>query len=80
MGYNGNKGVAPTVVLAAWEGDFDVLRVLLESGADPNRPASAESALYCAIEHTDLDAPDPNKVRPVPYTQLTLPTNVRGHI
>ena len=62
MGYNGNKGVAPTVVLAAWEGDFDVLRVLLESGADPNRPASAESALYCAIEHTDLDAPDPNKV------------------
>ena len=62
MGYNGNKGVAPAVVLAAWEGDLEVLRVLLESGADPNRPASAESALYAAIEHTDPDAPEPNKV------------------
>ena len=62
MGYNGNKGVAPTVVLAAWEGDLDVLRVLLDNGADPNRPASAESALYCAIEHTDPDASEPNKV------------------
>ncbi len=62
MGYNGNKGVAPAVVLAAWEGDLEVLRVLLENGADPNRPASAESALYAAIEHTDPDAPEPNKV------------------
>lgn len=62
MGYNGNKGVAPAVVLAAWEGDLDVLRVLLEAGADPNRLASAESALYCAIEHTDPDASEPSKV------------------
>ena len=38
------------------------LRVLLENGADPNRPASAESALYAAIEHTEPDAPEPNKV------------------
>ena len=62
MGYNGNKGVAPAVVLAAWEGELEVLQLLLEAGADPNRPASAETALYCAIEHTALDAPEPNKV------------------
>jgi ankyrin repeat protein len=62
MGYNPNKGVASAVVLAAWEGELEVLTLLLEAGADPNRPASAETALYCAIEHTDPDAPEPNKV------------------
>ena len=62
LGYNDNKGVAPAVVLAAWEGSLDVLRVLLENGADPNLPGAAESALYTAIEHTAPDAPEPNKV------------------
>lgn len=62
LGYNENKGVAPAVVLAAWEGELGVLRALLDSGANPNKPGSAESALYCAIEHTAHDAPKPNKV------------------
>jgi ankyrin repeat protein len=62
LGYNENKGIAPAIVLAAWEGDVDMLRVLLEAGADPNVAGSAESALYTAIEHTSADAPAPNKV------------------
>jgi hypothetical protein len=41
--------IAPVVVFAAWEGELDVLRLLLENGADPNVPGSAESALYIAV-------------------------------
>ncbi|NKB70071.1 MAG: hypothetical protein GKR89_23610 [Candidatus Latescibacteria bacterium] len=62
LGYNENKGVAPPVVLAAWGGELEVLRLLLERGADPNQPGQAEAALYTAIEHTAPDAPEPNKV------------------
>jgi ankyrin repeat protein len=62
LGYNENKGVAPAVVLAAWEGELALLRILLEAGADPNLPATAESALYAALEHTAPDAAPPNKV------------------
>ena len=35
MGYDQNHGLCPSVVLAAWEGGIDVLRLLLEAGADP---------------------------------------------
>ena len=62
FGFNENKGVAPAVVLAAWEGELEVLQLLLQHGADPNIPAPAESALYTAIEHTGRDEPEPNRV------------------
>ena len=54
-GYEANKGLTPPVVLAAWEGSLETLRVLLEGGADPNISASTETALYTAAEH---HAPD----------------------
>jgi len=62
LGFNENKGVAPAVVLAAWEGELEVLRLLLQNGANPNVPAPAESALYTAIEHTSQDESEPNRV------------------
>jgi hypothetical protein len=55
IGYEGNKGLTPPVVLAAWEGTLETLRVLLDRGADPNLPASAETALYTAAEHGSRD-------------------------
>jgi len=45
-------------VLAAWEGSFETLQLLLENGADPNVPASAETALYTAAEHGSKDKVD----------------------
>ena len=51
IGYEPNNGLTPAVVLAAWEGSLETLRVLLENGADPNLPASADTALYAAAEH-----------------------------
>ncbi len=51
IGYEENKGLTPPIVLATWEGSIEIMKVLLESGADPNLAASAESALYCAAEH-----------------------------
>ena len=53
-----NKGLAPPVVLAAWEGSLETLRALLDGGADPNVPASAETALYTAAEHGSADKVD----------------------
>lgn len=55
VGFEQNKGLAPPVVLAAWEGSPETLRALLENGADPNFPASAESALYTAAEHGSIE-------------------------
>jgi len=51
IGYEENKGLTPPIVLAAWEGSIEMLRLLLDAGADPNLAASAETALYCAAEH-----------------------------
>ena len=53
-----NKGLTPPVVLAAWEGSLETLRALLDGGADPNIPASAETALYTAAEHGSADKVD----------------------
>ena len=53
-----NKGLAPPVVLAAWEGSLETLLALLDGGADPNIPASAETALYTAAEHGSADKVD----------------------
>ena len=58
MGYEANKGLTPPVVLAAWEGSFETLQLLLANGADPNIPASAETALYTAAEHHAQDKVD----------------------
>ena len=58
IGYEANKGLTPPVVLAAWEGSLETLRVLLENGADPNVSASAETALYTAAEHDSSDKVD----------------------
>jgi len=51
IGYEENKGLTPPIVLAAWEGSIEMMKVLLDAGADPNLSASAETALYCAAEH-----------------------------
>ena len=51
IGYEENKGLTPPIVLAAWEGSIEMLRLLLDAGADANLAASAETALYCAAEH-----------------------------
>jgi hypothetical protein len=58
MGFESNKGIAPAIVITAWEGDLATLEVLLDHGADPNLLASAESALYAAIEHNAQDKVD----------------------
>lgn len=58
IGYEANKGLTPPVVLAAWEGSLDTLKVLLDSGADPNVSASTETALYTAAEHHAPDKVD----------------------
>ena len=55
IGYEENKGLTPPIVLAAWEGSLEMLRLLLDAGADLNCPASAETALYCAAEHKAMD-------------------------
>ena len=55
MGFETNKGIAPAIVLAAWEGDLATMEVLLRHGGDPNVYGSAESALYTAIEHNAQD-------------------------
>ena len=51
IGYEENKGLTPPIVLAAWEGTVETVRILLEHGADPNLSASAETAMYTAAEH-----------------------------
>ena len=53
-----NKGLAPPVVLAAWQGSLETLRALLIGGADPNIPGSSETALYAAAEHGAADKVD----------------------
>lgn len=55
IGYEENKGLTPPIVLAAWEGSTVMVEFLLAHGADPNLPASAETALYCAAEHGAAD-------------------------
>ena len=55
VGYEESKGLTSAVVLAAWEGSLETLTVLLDSGADPNLFASAESAIYAAAEHGSSD-------------------------
>lgn len=58
IGYEENKGLTPPIVLAAWEGSIETVRILLEYGADPNITASAETALYTAAEHGDKEKVD----------------------
>ena len=54
LGYEGNHGWAPPLVLACWEGTVETVRLLLEAGADPNLPSRpGGSALHAAINHYD---------------------------
>lgn len=55
IGYEPGRGLAPALVLATAEGGLDMVRLLLDSGADPNLGASAETALYTAIENQMQD-------------------------
>ena len=56
LGYEGNHGWAPPLVLACWEGTVETVRLLLEAGADPNLPARpGGSALHAAINHYDAE-------------------------
>jgi ankyrin repeat protein len=51
-GYDNNHGVCTPVVLASWEGDIEILKLLLERAADPNlRSSKGQSALMTALEH-----------------------------
>ena len=52
LGWEGNYGWSPALVLACWEGTVEVTRILLEGGANPNVPSFPRcSALYSAINH-----------------------------
>ena len=54
LGYEGNHGWAPPLVLACWEGTVETVRLLLEAGADPDLPSvPGGSALHAAINHYD---------------------------
>ncbi len=56
LGYEGNHGWAPPLVLACWEGTVETVRLLLEAGADPNLPARPGGpALHAAINHYDAE-------------------------
>ena len=56
LGYEGNHGWAPPLVLACWEGTIETVRLLLEAGADPNLPSRpGGSALHAAINHYDTE-------------------------
>lgn len=50
IGFEAGVGLAPPVVMACAEASCELLAFLLEHGADPNLPGSAETALYTAIE------------------------------
>ena len=53
-GYEGNHQWSPPLVLACWEGSRETVRILLESGANPNLPAiHGGSPLHSAINHWD---------------------------
>ena len=56
MGYENNHEMTPPVVLAAWEGGMEALRLLLENGADPNsRSSNGVTPLSTAIRHGKKD-------------------------
>ena len=56
LGYEGNHGWTPPLVLACWEGTVETVRLLLEAGADPNLPSRpGGSALHAAINHYDAE-------------------------
>ena len=56
LGYEGNHGWAPPLVLACWEGTVETVRLLLEAGADPDLPSvPGGSALHAAINHYDAE-------------------------
>ena len=55
-GYDNNHDVSTPLLLAAWEGPLDVLRLLLARGADPNlRSRAGQSPLMTALEHKKHD-------------------------
>ncbi|MCP4937525.1 MAG: ankyrin repeat domain-containing protein [bacterium] len=56
MAYENNHEQTPAIVLAAWEGGTDVLRLLLKAGADPNLQSSnGVTALSTAKRHNKKD-------------------------
>ncbi len=56
VGYENNHEMTPPVVLAAWEGGIDVLRLLLERDADPDgRSSNGVTPLSTAIRHGKED-------------------------
>ncbi len=58
IGYQSQRGLTPPLVLATAEASSTMMELLLEKGANPNLEASAESALYCAIENGSGDKVD----------------------
>jgi ankyrin repeat protein len=59
IGYENNHDMTPPIVLAAWEGGIDVMRVLLEHSANPNTISSnGVTPLGTAIRHGKQDRVD----------------------
>ena len=56
LGYDNNNGVCTPLQLAVWEGTLGCVRLLLESGADPNAiPSGGGSPLSTAMWHNAMD-------------------------
>ncbi len=54
VGYNGNTGHCAPIVIAAWEGGLEKMRLLLEAGADVSG-AQGIRALRTAANHNRID-------------------------
>ena len=55
-GYENNHENTQAIMLAAWEGGIEVLRIPLEAGADPNsRSSNGVTPLSTALVHGKLD-------------------------
>jgi ankyrin repeat protein len=52
LGFQPNCDISPPIRLAAWEGDLETMRVLLEVGADPDLGGGS---LFSALEHGRRD-------------------------
>ena len=52
IGYESIRGLSTPLILATANASVELLRLLLDKGADPNLPGSAETALYTAAENS----------------------------
>jgi len=56
IAYENNHEMTPPIVLAAWEGGLEVMKILLRNGADPNaRSSNGVTPLSTAKRHSKQD-------------------------